>query len=71
MKNAQKFKCATFFEKFKNCFFFLFFRRRCLKKSSEGTKNNQKKILSCFREICEFMFIKSKKKPTPDFGENF
>ena len=45
--------------------FFLFFLRRCLKKSSEGSKNNQKKISSCFREICEFMFKKSKKNQPP------
>ena len=70
-KNRQKLNCAKFFEKFKNCYFFWFFRRRCLKISSEGTKNNQKKISSCFREICEFVFKKSKKKPTPNFGEIF
>ena len=71
MKNRQKLNCAKFFEKFKNCYFFWFFLRRCLKISSEGTKNNQKKISSCFREICEFVFKKSKKKPTPNFGEIF
>ena len=70
-KNRQKLNCAKFFEKFKNCFFFWFFLSRCLKISSEGTKNNQKKISSSFREICEFVFKKSKKKPTPNFGEIF
>ena len=70
-KNRPKLNCATFFEKFKNCYFFWFFLRLCLKNSSEGNKNNQKKISRCFREICEFLFKKSRKKPTPDFGEIF
>ena len=70
-KNRPKLNCATFFEKFKNCYFFWFFRWRCLKNSSEGTKNNQKKISSCFREICEFMFKKSRKKINPRFWRNF
>ena len=70
-KNRQKLTCSKFFDKIKNFYFFWFFHKRCLKKSSEGSKNNQKKISRCFREICEFVFKKSKKKPTPDFGEIF
>ena len=70
-KNRQKLNCAKFFEKFKNCYFFWFFRRRCLKISSEGTKNNQKKISSCFREICEFVFRKSKKNQPPILAKLF
>ena len=61
----------NFLTKLKFDFFFWFFSKRCLFHSSEGTQNNQKKISSCFREICEFVFKKSKKKPTPDFGEIF
>ena len=71
-KNRPKLNCATFFEKFKNCFFFFwFFLRRCLKNSSEGTKNNQKKISSCFRENCEFMFKKSREKNQPPILAKF
>ena len=70
-KNRRKLTCSKFFEKFKNCFFFWIFRRRCLKKSSEGTKNNQKKISSSFREICEFMFKKSKKNQPPILAKIF
>ena len=68
-KNRQKLTCSQVFEKFENCFFTWFFRRRCLIISSEGTKNNQKKISSCLREICKFRKIG--KKPTPVFCEIF
>ena len=70
-ENRQKLTCSKFFDKIKIFYFFWFFHKRCLNKSSVGSKNNQKKISRCFREICKFVFKKSKKKPTPDFGENF
>ena len=67
----EKKTCEIFWQKKKIDFFFDFFSKRCSFYSSEGTKSNQKKLSSCFRESCEFMFKKSKKKPTPHFREIF
>ena len=72
---------AIFFRKKRSCsilekknpiFFFSEFSKRCLKHSSKGTKNNELKILSCFRDIWEIfvkMYFFVKKKSCSKFFE--
>ena len=51
--------------------FFLEYSKTCLKTSTKGTKNNEKKILSSFREIREILAKIFTKKGDFDFGEIF
>ena len=65
-ENRPKLTCSKFFEKFK-IVFFGFFSKRCLKMSSEGTKNNQKKyqvVFEKFPNLCS----KNRKKTNPQLG---
>ena len=51
-KSLEK-NCAKFFTKNKIFWIFRVFLRKCLKNSSKGTRDNEKKILSSFRDIPE------------------
>ena len=67
---SSKKKVAKFFDKKTFDFFWNFFKR-CLNKFSKGTKNNEEKISSSFREIWEILEKKVEKKGILDFGEIF
>ena len=66
----KKSSCAKFFDKINFFSFFDFVAGNVLKSFLREQKQSEK-ISSFFREICEFMFKKSKKKSTPDFDEIF
>ena len=70
-KNKKKLNCAKFFDKNKIRFFFNFFFKRCLYHSSVGTKNNEKKLLSSFREIREILEKFSRKRWLLILGKYF
>ena len=68
----RKKKVVRFFLKKNIPFFFSEFSKRCLKNSSKGTKNNELKILSGFRDIWEIfvkMYFFAKKKSCSKFFE--
>ena len=67
----KKKKLRNFFIGKISDFFFKNFLKTCLNKSSKGTKNNQKKILSSFREIWEKLEKFFAKKGIFDFDEIF
>ena len=69
--SSKKKKLRNFLTKLKFDFFFNFFFKRCLYHSSVGTKNNEKKLLSSFREIWEILEKIFEKKVVVDFGEIF
>ena len=67
----KKKKLRNFLTKIKFDFFFEFFFKRFLNMSSKGTKNNEEKILSSFREISKILEKIFEKKGIFDFGEIF
>ena len=68
-ENRRKLICATFFDKFKIFIFFSFFRRKWLKKSSEGTKTNQKQYQVVFEKFAN-LCSKNRKKNQPPILAN-
>ena len=68
---SKKKKLRNFFIGKISDFFFKNFFKTCLYNSSKGTKNNQKKIFSSFREIWEKLEKIFAKKGIFDFDEIF
>ena len=68
---SKKRNLRNFLTKNKIDFFFYCFLERCNFHSSKGTKNNEEKIFSSFREFWEILEKNLEKKGIFDFGEFF